>query len=144
MHMEKPTEAEDFFRKAITADGQFSPAYVNLAKLLISQNKNAVAEEFLTKTLSQNPRDPSALAVLANLDLTTGRLDDAILNARKIHGLAHADYPVAHLIAGMALEKKQLDLEAAAEYRQFLQEAPNSASVEKVKAELDAIAKRVH
>ena len=81
--------------------------------------------------------------MLANLNLSMGKLDDAIANARKAHDLPHADYPLVHLIAGMALEQKRLDAEAAVEFRQFLQESPNSPSVERIRAELDAIEKRL-
>ena len=78
MRSQKAPDAHSAFEKAIAADGQFSSAYVNLAKLLILEKKNAEAETLLGKAISLNPRDPNALAVLANLDLTTGRLDEAI------------------------------------------------------------------
>ena len=81
MRSQKAPDAHSAFEKAIAADGQFSSAYVNLAKLLILEKKNAEAETLLGKAISLNPRDPNALAVLANLDLTTGRLDEAIARA---------------------------------------------------------------
>ena len=144
MHANNPAEAKAMFEKAIVLDDHFSQAYVNAAKLLISQQQNDEAESLLTKSISLDPRDPDALAVLANLDLSTGRLDDAIANAQKVHSLPHPNLPAAHLIAAIALEKKALYPEAAAEYRQFLQEAPTSKSADRVRAQLDAISKRVH
>ena len=69
-------------------------------------------------------------------------MDEAIANTRKIHSLPHGNLPVAHLIAGMAWVKKERYSEAAAEYRMFLEEAPNSTSADRIRAELDAIEKR--
>lgn len=144
MRSEKASDAQGMFERAISVDSQFAPAYVNLAKLLIIEKKEAAAEELLTKSISLNPRDPNALAVLANLDLTTGRLDEAVANAQRVHTMPHADLAVAHLIAGMALQRLQLYPDAAAEYRLFLAESPNSPNSGKIRAQLDAIEKQVH
>ncbi len=144
MRTEKWDGAKIMFGKAIAADSQFSEAYVNWAKVLIKEKKNTEAETLLTKSLSLSPRDPNALAVLANLDLNMGKLDEAITNARRVHDLPHANLSAAHLIAAMALEKKQLYAEAASEYRQFLQEAPNSTSAGRIRAQVDALEKRLH
>ena len=138
------SEAQGWFEKAISADGQFTEAYVNLAKLLIGQKKNIEAESLLIKSISLNPHYAEALAVLANLDLNMGKLDDAIANAQKVHSLPHVNLPAAHLIAAVALEKKQLYPEAAAEYRQFLEEAPASASANQLRAHMAAITNLVH
>ncbi len=144
MRSDRPADARNLFQKAIDADNQFPQAYVNLARLLIAEKKNADAETLLTRSISLDPRDPNALTLLANLDLSMGKLDEAIANARKVHSLPHADQPVAHLIAGMALEQQHLDSEAAVEFRQFLLESPHSTSVDRIRAELEAIEKRSH
>ena len=144
MRSQKAPDAHSAFEKAIAADSQFSSAYVNLAKLLILEKKNAEAETLLGKAISLNPRDPNALAVLANLDLTTGRLDEAIANAQRVHTLPHGDLAVAHLIAGMALQRKQMYPDAATEYKLFLEESPNSPNAGRIRAQLQVMEKQLH
>ena len=131
------------FEQALKMDDHFSEAYVNLAKLLMVQNKTADADTLLKKSITVNPRDVNALSLLANLDLTTGKLDEAVANAQKVHSLPHPNASVVHLIAATAFQRKGVYPDAAAEYRLFLQESPNSPSVDKVRSALDAVEKRM-
>jgi len=144
MREDKPADAQQMFEQAIATDSQFSQAYVNLAKLFIQQKKNVEAETLLNKAMSVDPRDTNPLIVLANLELNTGRFDDAIQNAQRVHSLPHANASVAHLIAAMAYQRKQLLPEAVAQYKQFLEESPNSTSADRIRAQIAALEKAVH
>jgi hypothetical protein len=88
--------------------------------------------------------DPQALLLLAQMHLQSGKMEEAAVQARKVHDAPHEAYAVAHLIAARALEARNLSEEAAAEYKLFLQEAPNSPSAPKARAALDKLTTRAN
>jgi cytochrome c-type biogenesis protein CcmH/NrfG len=82
--------------------------------------------------------------VLANLELTSGKYDDAIKHANQVHALPHPNYSAAHLVAAMAFERKDAFADAVAEYKMFLDESPGSPSQDKVRAALESAQKHIH
>ena len=53
--LDKPEEAEKFYRTAIHVDDLFYPARINMAMLLNSQGRNAEAEKLFLQILEANP-----------------------------------------------------------------------------------------
>ncbi len=127
------------FEKAAEIDPNYGRAYRNLAIMKLSEGNAAEALPLAEKALASDPLDPQALVLLAQICLQTGKMEDAVLHARKVHDLPHEGFAAAHLIAARALETQNLADEAAAEYRMFLKEAPNSASAPKVRATLERL-----
>ena len=55
--------------------------------------------------------------------------------------MPHQEYAIAHYIAARAYRAKQMNQEAAAEYKLLLTESPKSPVAERAQAELDALPK---
>lgn len=136
-------DGKRFFETALRADGNNPGANVNFARCLIMEGNIPDAEQYLQKASTLAPRDAEPLAVLANTQMQAGQLDLALDNARRVHTLEHQRFTVAHLIAARILESKNRPDEAAAEYRLFLKEAPDSPKAENVRAALQSLENRV-
>lgn len=136
--------ARTAFEKAIEFDLNYARAHRNLALLAFSDGKINEASALLERALTSDPLDPQALTLMAQLQLLAGKTEDALANARKVHSVPHEGQAVAHFIAARALEARNLNDEAASEYRMFLQEAPNSASAPKARAALEKLTAKVN
>ncbi len=127
------------FEKAVEIDSNYGRAYRNLAIVMLSEGNPAEAMPPAEKALVSDPLDPQALMLVAQICLQVGKMEDAVAHARKAHEVPHEGFAATHLLAARALEAQNLPGEAAAEYRLFLQEAPNSASAPKVRATLEKL-----
>jgi len=136
MNAGRRAEGRAAFEKAITLNASFARAYVNLARIYSLERNYSETTRLLEKALANDPLNVEALMLLANAQLLGGRLDDAISTARKAHGVPHQQYAVIHYVCAQALQAKNLAAEAAAEYRLFLEEAPESKYAEKARAAL--------
>jgi Tfp pilus assembly protein PilF len=80
------------------------------------------------------PRNPQVLTALANTQLKNGESEQALANAQKVHSLPdHKKFASAHLIAAQVLSDRGENRRAQQEYRQFLQEDPDSPIAGRVK-----------
>ena len=113
------------FEKAISLNQNYSSAYRNLARILLTERKFAEAEVLLAKSLEGEPLNTWALTNVANTQLLSQKLDQAIVNARKVHTLPHEGFAYAHVIAAKALESTRHPEHALAEYQLYLKEDPN-------------------
>jgi tetratricopeptide (TPR) repeat protein len=143
MRTGRDQEGKQFFQTAVQADPNNTGANVNFARCLIREGKLPEAEQFLQKASSISPLDAEPLAVLANAQMQAGQLDLALENTRKIHTLRHEHFTVAHLMAARILEMKGRPEEAAAEYRTYLKETPDSPKAADVRAALQSLENRV-
>ncbi len=112
------------FEKAINLNENFSAAYRNLARILLSEDKYAEAEALLGKSLQGEPLNTWALTNVAYAQLLIHKFDEAIINARKVHALPHEGFANAHVIAAKALEATRRPQQALAEYQLYLKEDP--------------------
>jgi tetratricopeptide (TPR) repeat protein len=132
-------EGQRYFEAAIKADPQLPNGYVSLARVRVLQQSYDEADTLLVKALSVRPLDPEPLTILATSQLRSGKLDQAIASAKKVHSLPHERFAVVHLLAADALVK-QHRLEAAEdEYRVYLKEQPMSPHAESVRAQLQSL-----
>jgi len=134
-------KARESYEKAVGIDSHLASAYVNLARLLQVQKRLPEAEEQLSKALALEPTQPETLTMLALVQFREGKLDEAIANARKVHSGDPDPYPVAHYIAAVALQAKQDQAGAQAEYELFLKESPNDPNAPRARAALKELGK---
>jgi tetratricopeptide (TPR) repeat protein len=106
------------------------------------KNNFTEALPLLEKASALNPMDPQSLTLLSNAQLSAGQLDVALANARKVHTMEHQHFTLAHLVAARVLVLQNKFEEAAAEYRIFLKESPESPKADTVRAAIESIEKR--
>jgi len=128
------------FKRSVELNDKNGDADRNLARMLIRQKDFPHAEELLKKCLTVQAPDASTLTMLAIAEIQDGKVDDALRDAQKVHGLPHEGYAVAHYVAGQALEDKHQDQQAAVEYNTYLRENPNGADAAQVKSALARLA----
>ena len=117
-----------------------SPASsINLAKLAAEDGEHQRAEELLAKAVALSPFHPEALLLLAREQLILGKLEQSLLNSRKVHDVPHAQFASAHLLAARVLETQNQPAEAILEYRMFLAEAPGSPAAARVAQSIAAL-----
>jgi hypothetical protein len=80
-----------------------------------------------------------ALTNAAYAQLQEKHFDDAIVNARRVHGLAHEGFENAHFIAALALEARERPNEALGEYDLYLKEAPDGPNAIRSKESAERI-----
>jgi len=117
--------ARSAFEKAIELNQHFAGAYRNLGRIYLGEHNWSRADELLTKSLQNEPLNAWALTNAAYAELQEKHFDDAIAHARKVHGLPHEGFANAHYIAALALEARERQSEALAEYEFYLKEAPS-------------------
>jgi pentatricopeptide repeat protein len=79
-------EAIAEFRKAITADPKFTPAYNNLAEALARQGKLEDAADYYQRSLAQRP-NPAVHNALGGILRQLGRADEAEVQFSKAKAL---------------------------------------------------------
>jgi superkiller protein 3 len=131
--------AQQAFEKAIELNDRFALAYTNLAKVYFGQRNLERSETLLRKSIAAEPRSSETLAILAQVQLMTGKYDEAVFNARRVHDLPHQEYAIAHFVAARALRAQNQRAEAISEYKLFLTEAPNSTSSVQARQELNQL-----
>ena len=136
MRQGAPQPAQQAFEKAIALNDRFALAYTNLAKLYFSQRNLERSEALLRKSVGSDPHNAEPLAILAQVELMTGRYEQAVADARRVHELPHQEYAIAHFVAARALRAQNQRDDAISEYKLFLTEAPNSASSLQARQEL--------
>jgi tetratricopeptide (TPR) repeat protein len=135
----EPARAKSDFEKAIEADPQFAPAYLNLGRVLLLAKEYAAGEQLLYKAAGLDPTSVETLSLLAYFQLLRGKLDLAIATANRVHIMQHERYAMVHFIAASAYERQNRQKEAAIQYRQYLQEAPDGLSAERARSALTVL-----
>lgn len=145
-------KARENFEKTVSLNDHFVPAYLNLASMAIKDSDYERANGLLTKANAAEPMNPDALMLTAQVDLLLKNFDGAIDCGRRLHTIPHHPHPVVHFLAARAyVEKSRLELgarsftgralldQAAAEYRQFLEEEPGNSNAPRAREELNAL-----
>ncbi|HTC92916.1 MAG TPA: tetratricopeptide repeat protein [Terriglobales bacterium] len=134
-------KAREAFEKTVALNDHFVPAYFNLARMAAADSDYKRAAELLSKASTADPVNPEGLLLTAQVDLLLHDSDGAIQCAKRLHSMPHQAYAVVHYIAARAYLSKHMPNEAAAEYKQFLEEAPQDPKAPKVRDELAALTK---
>ena len=92
-------EAETLFRRVIDKDKTFQPAYTELYRMFLFQNKLAEAEQVLKSASEANPKQFGYLVLLARHYLALGHRDQMIGVLNQIKGHAK-EFDQAYLTVG--------------------------------------------
>lgn len=122
--------ARQAFSRAVSINPDFAEAYRNLARIFLSEKNYIEAEQALKKSLNTEPLDPWALTFTAYAEMRSGKFDDAIAHARKVHELPHSGLADAHLIIAQSSEILHRPQQALAEYQLYLSESPGGSNVQ--------------
>jgi len=122
--------------KAVSLNDHFAAAFVNLAKLAISDRDLGRAEGLLDKAAASEPTNAQTLILLANVELLQQHYDAAIANCSKVHTLGAEKHALVHYIAGRALEHENRLPEAVTEFQAFLKEEPDGDRANAVRSEV--------
>jgi tetratricopeptide (TPR) repeat protein len=123
-------------QKAITLNDHFAPAFVNLARMAISDRDFPSAEGFLDKATGMDPANSQNLILLANVELLDRHYDQAIATSRKVHFLGQGSHALVHYVAARAFEHQNRISDAVAEFQIFLNEEPSGERAQAVRKEL--------
>lgn len=147
-------KAREYFEKTVSINDHFVPAYLSLASIAIKDSDYDRADGLLTKATTAEPMNPDALMLTAQVDLMLKNFDGTIDCARRLHTIPHHPHPIVHFLAARAyVGKSRFDLaarslmgralldQAAAEYRQFLEEEPGNSNAPLAREELNALLK---
>jgi len=126
MNLKDGQRAGSEFRAALKIDREMVAAYQNLGVLEIQQQKLDAALEPLQTANRLNPTDLKTLTLLAYCEALTGRLENAVLTARRVHDFKeHKGYAYSYMIAATALQSLNRLDQAVQEYKIFLAEDPS-------------------
>lgn len=139
VQLNKPDKAWIAFQQAVQINDRNADADRNLARLLIQTSAYERALTLLQKSLMVDPLNPSGLTLAANAELASGKYDDALRDAQKVHELPHEGFAASHYFAGQAFEHKNELQEARAEYELYLLEDPNGPEASDVKNALGRV-----
>jgi hypothetical protein len=128
------------FQMATKLNDGFADAHRELAKIFLAEKNYVSAEPDLLATLRSQPHDLWTLSFAALDEFELGRFAEAIALAGRVHSDKHPGYASAHLIAAKSLEALHRLSEAAEQYRQYLQEDPNGANVQRAREALARLA----
>ena len=129
--------AVESFRTAVQLDEHLGQANTYLGHFYYDNKDYKLAEPYLLRASTADPRNPQILMALANSQLQNGEPEQALANAQKVHTLPdHQKFAIAHLIAAKILSDRGDKAGVREEYHQFLKEDPNSTLAPRVKDEL--------
>lgn len=134
-------KAKEFFNRSIEADGTFSPAYVDLARMALQDKRYDESESLLAKAIAFNPTLPDAVALLATTEFANKEYDKALADVERTHALHnHEEFAEVHLMAGKVLRMQNHRVEAIAQFELFLKEKPDSPQVETIRKVVNSLA----
>lgn len=132
-------EARRQLLRAVEIDPAHAEANANLARLALAEQDWAEAERRAQRSAQSDPADPKPLVLLALAQFKLGKLDDVVVTAHREHVLAPAQYSIVHFVAATALRLQQRKAEAIAEYKTFLEEAPEAKAAPTARQALAAL-----
>ncbi len=137
--------ARNAFDKAVQLNQHFTAAFIDLARLDITDKNYHDAEMLLAKALTTEPLNPDGLFLISYTELLNGEFDQAVNNARKLHALPHESLPMVHYVAALALQSEHRSAEAITEYKTFMKESPpNTPNLERAKLAVTELEKQPH
>lgn len=134
-------EARHAFTKAMTADPQYIPPCMGLARLELQSGQYEGAVEAAGKALRLYPGLANASFIQALANYRLGRLDAAEKSARDSENGPHQNIPQLHVLLANILLRKHEYSNAAAQLQDYLKEAPEGEFAGEAKKSLEQIEK---
>jgi tetratricopeptide (TPR) repeat protein len=133
---QEPEKARRAFEKAIAADSQYVPPYVNLSALELNAREYENAVATAGKALELDPTIGLASFIQAEGNFKLNRPDAAEKSAREAEKRPHENIPQLHvLLANIFLQKRDYS-NAATEMRAYLKESPRGQFAGQMKEKL--------
>ena len=126
-------QAQSAFKEAIALDDHLAAAYVNLARLDLTEKNFADAESLLKKESSLSAPNGDELNLLAYAEMMNQHLDQAIETSRHAHADQLQHHAFLHLIAAHVYEQESRITDSVAELQAYLREEPATARAEEVR-----------
>jgi len=138
-------EARAAYAQSISADERFVRPYIQLAGVASLQQKWQESADMSAKAVALNPfAFPHAHLINAMANYHLQNLEAAEASARKVRLLdTEQRLPVAHLLLGTLLLRKNEYAEAAEGFRAFLKAAPQSPDAPAIRIQLQEIEKKL-
>jgi lipopolysaccharide biosynthesis regulator YciM len=143
-HMGDRAAERSALEQAIGLNDRLAAAYVNLAKMDITDHRFPEAEGLLGHATTADPTDAKSLVLLANVQLLDNHFDDAIANCRKVHSMAPSAHALVHYIAARAFEHQNRPNDAFSELQTFLKEESDGPRAEAVRKEMGQLQAYLH
>jgi len=134
-------EAREAFSKAIAADANFVPPYVELARLAAQDRSWQEAADLAEYAAQLNPLDfPAAFYLDGMANLYLGRLDAAENSVHKAQRIDSQNrLPQTHLLLASILHRKKDHAAEIIQLRDYLRLAPHAADAEMVRSQLQVL-----
>lgn len=130
-------KARRAFEKAIAADPHYVPPYLNLAALQLREHEYEKAVATAGKAVELDSTIATANFIQAVANFSLNRLDAAEMSAREAAKTPHESIPQLHVLLADILLQKPDYLNAAAELRAYLKEAPRGQFAGQVQKKLE-------
>ena len=126
-------ESDAAFRKSLELKVEYTPAWINVARLRIAQKQPEAAIEILKHAIALEPNSARPLRLLGEMYLQTkqGTLAvDALNQAIKLDPTGMAD---CHLLLGRLYDAAGAKKYATREFKAFLEKVPDYAEKDRLK-----------
>jgi tetratricopeptide (TPR) repeat protein len=134
-------KADKALEKAIAADPKYIPPYMTLASLELQNAQYESALETAGKALELDPSSGQASFIQAGADFKLNRPDAAEKSALDAQKQPHQNIPQLHVLLAEIFVQKHDYVNAAAQMRAYLKEAPQGRLASEVKHDLEQIEK---
>ncbi len=140
--MNDAAAARQAFRKAVDLNDKFAEAQRNLARFMLADHNYQEVALLLNQSLAVEPNNAWALTNAAYAELQLHRFKEAAEHAQLVHSLPHEGILAnSHVIAAYALDALGQRQEAIAQWKQYLQEAPQGPNAKRAADELRRLTK---
>lgn len=138
-HADRP-RARDLFAKSIQVDVTFLPAYLDLARMNLQDERYAESESLLTRAIALDPTRPDTLALFATTEFANKDYSRALVYAERTHAVRnHEPFAEVHLMAGKVLRMQNHPDQAIVQFQLFLKEKPDSPQAETARQALASL-----
>ena len=142
MNLHDVPGARQAFEQAVAINDKYANAWLHLARLQHDSGDVHGSQQSLLKAIATDPKNVEVLAGLAQVELQLSDFSATQDYVRKANALPHQGFAIIHILGAYALQKQDKIAEAVTEYKLYLQEDPNGAMAEKVRATIATLEKQ--